>query len=246
MVAYFPSLNENHIEFIGKQHLFFTGSSPLHHGKINVSPKGMADTSLQIMNSNAVYYQDGTGSGNETISHIYDNKRLTIMFCSFSTSPLILRLFGSAQVYELNSPQFNALVAPDHRIPGVRAVIKLHITLVQTSCGFGVPLMTFLKTRPTMASWANKNIENGTLLPYQQQNNASSLDGLPGLKSARKASGQRFLLWGDIKGQLLGVYNGKLDALIWGVLFGMAIMALYMRYQDRQQWLVQQMSRIGA
>ena len=41
-------------------------------------------------------------SGIETISHIYDNGRITLMFCSFGPNPQIVRLFGRGTVYEVS------------------------------------------------------------------------------------------------------------------------------------------------
>jgi hypothetical protein len=41
-----------------------------------------------------VAYVDLTGSGAETVAHLRDNGRITIMFCSFTSQAKILRIYG--------------------------------------------------------------------------------------------------------------------------------------------------------
>jgi len=106
MVTFYEEIVPELHDFIIRQPVFFTGSAPLHlpNSHVNVSPKGYTDTTFTIVNSKCVWYQDATGSGIETISHIYDNGRVTIMFCSFGPKPLIVRLFGKGTVYEVSYP----------------------------------------------------------------------------------------------------------------------------------------------
>lgn len=61
---------------------------------INISPKGYSTTFTSI-DSNTAWYLDLTGSGNETISHLNENGRITIMFLAFEGPPKIVRLFGT-------------------------------------------------------------------------------------------------------------------------------------------------------
>ena len=106
MVTFYEEIVPELHDFIIRQPVFFTGSAALHlpNSHVNVSPKGYTDTTFTIVNSKCVWYQDATGSGVETIAHIYDNGRVTIMFCSFGPEPLIVRLFGKGTVYEVSSP----------------------------------------------------------------------------------------------------------------------------------------------
>jgi hypothetical protein len=103
MVTFYDEIVPELHDFIIAQHVFFTASAPLHlpNSHINVSPKGLADTTFTIVNPKCVWYQDSTGSGAETISHLYDNGRITIMFCSFGPEAKIVRLFGKGTVYEV-------------------------------------------------------------------------------------------------------------------------------------------------
>ena len=77
-------------DFIGRQKLFFVATAPLEGGHVNLSPKGF--DSVRILGPTEVAYQDLIGSGAETIAHIRQNGRVTLMFCAFEGSPLILRL----------------------------------------------------------------------------------------------------------------------------------------------------------
>ena len=57
-----------------------------------MSPKGL-DT-FRVLGENRVAYLDLTGSGVETIAHLRDNGRITVMLCSFEGPPRIVRLYG--------------------------------------------------------------------------------------------------------------------------------------------------------
>lgn len=112
-----------------KQSCFFTASAPLHGKHINVSPKGLPSTSFSILNPNLVGYVDATGSGIETVSHIQENGRCTIMLCSFGASPRIMRLFCKGRVIPWNHPDFNSWRKRmgDKHFEGMRAVILLDV-----------------------------------------------------------------------------------------------------------------------
>ena len=55
---------------------------------------------------------------------------------------------------------------------------SIDIDLVQTSCGYGVPLFEYVGERETLHRWAEKKGDAG-LEEYRRQKNARSLDGLP-------------------------------------------------------------------
>lgn len=112
-----------------KQPCFFTASAPLRGQHINLSPKGLPSTSFSILNPNLVGYVDATGSGIETISHIQENGRCTIMFCSFDASPRIMRLFCTGRVVPWDHPQFDEWRKRmgNKHFEGMRAVILLDV-----------------------------------------------------------------------------------------------------------------------
>ena len=166
-------------DFILRQHLFFVASAPLSpEGHVNVSPKGLE--SLCILTPHRVAYLDLVGSGNETSAHLRENGRITIMFCAFDGSPNILRLYGNGYTVLPDDLEWEALsqhfALKDHH--GARQIIVVDINRVQTSCGFGVPLFEYQGERDQFYQWADKKGPDG-IQTYIQQNNRTSLDGLP-------------------------------------------------------------------
>ncbi len=175
MAKFYTELTPELQNFIGDQQLFFTATAP-HQGRINLSPKGI-DT-FRCIDAKTVAYLDLTGSGNETSAHLYENGRMTIMFCSFSEKPLILRLYGTGRVMHPRMSDWERWYSRFNSTPGERQIIVLSIDELQTSCGFGVPLFEFKQQRDTLVSWATQKGESG-IRDYWQAKNQTSIDGLP-------------------------------------------------------------------
>ena len=170
-------IKPEHKEFISRQHIFFVGSAPLSaHGRVNVSPKGL--DCFRVLSDNRVAYMDLISSGNETSAHTLENGRITIMFCSFDEKPLILRLYGKGFAVLPNSKHWQQYASQFTIYPSTRQLIVADIDLVQTSCGFGVPVFEYVEDRDTHFKWAESKGAEG-LDKYVQQNNLKSLDGLP-------------------------------------------------------------------
>ena len=178
MASTLDELDAAHIDWIGEQHVFFVASAPSEGGHVNLSPKG--HDSLRILGPRSVAYLDLTGSGAETIAHLRDNGRLTIMFCAYSGPPRILRLFGRGTAHPLGSDRYDELVPRFDAIPGARAIIELDIERIQTSCGFAVPFMDYREERPTLQQWAGRKTD-AELTEYRAAKNATSIDGLPAI-----------------------------------------------------------------
>lgn len=166
-------MTEELIDFIRIQKIFFVGTAAAE-GRVNVSPKGM-DT-LRVLDDNRVVWLNLTGSGNETAAHLRQLPRMTILFCAFEGKPMILRLYGTAKVFHPKDNEFRELVGLFPTISGARQVVELAIELVQTSCGFAVPLMDFKEERPMLAAWAEKQGPEG-IEAYWSEKNTKSLDG---------------------------------------------------------------------
>ena len=134
MVHFYDSISLELQEWIMKQSVFFTASAPTHGQHINVSPKGLPATSFSILSPNLVGYVDATGSGIETVSHIQENNRCTIMLCSFDSSPRIMRLFCKGRVIPWDHAEFDSWRKRmgDKQFEGMRAVILLDVWKVQT------------------------------------------------------------------------------------------------------------------
>src|SRR5262245_46536904 len=106
----FDGLDNDLRGFVARQRVFFVGTAPLAaDGHVNVSPKGL-DT-FRILGPTTVAYLDLTGSGVETIAHLRENGRLTIMFCAFEGRPRILRLSGRGRVVEPTDHDWRTLVS---------------------------------------------------------------------------------------------------------------------------------------
>jgi Pyridoxamine 5'-phosphate oxidase len=177
MGKFHDSIKPAHKEFIEKQHIFFTGTAPLSaDGRVNLSPKGL--DCFRVLSENKVGYMDLISSGNETSAHTLENGRITLMFCSFEGAPNILRLYGKGFTVLPGSADWE-VYAPHFTIyPSTRQLMIADIDLVQTSCGFGVPLYKYAGERDIHFDWAAKKGADG-LHEYIRENNLKSLDGLP-------------------------------------------------------------------
>ncbi|NEQ96741.1 MAG: pyridoxamine 5'-phosphate oxidase family protein [Cyanothece sp. SIO2G6] len=174
MAKFYSELTDELKQFIDEQHMFFTASAPTT-GRINLSPKGI-DT-FRYFDSKTVGYLDLTGSGNETAAHLKENGRITIMFCSFSQKPLILRLYGQGRMIQPRHSDWDIFYQQFEPVIGNRQIMVMSVTSVQTSCGYGVPLLEFQHQRDTLATWT-KNKGDAGLIAYRQQKNRQSIDGL--------------------------------------------------------------------
>jgi Pyridoxamine 5'-phosphate oxidase len=171
----FTELQPDQIAFIADQHLYFVGTAA-KGTRVNLSPKGM--DSLRILGPSRILWLNLTGSGNETAAHLALDPRITLMWCSFTTRPLILRAYGTARAVHRNDADWPALGAhlPDQ--PGARQIVDVTIDLVQSSCGFAVPFLDFREDRPVLQTWAQDKGPDG-LRDYWDTRNRETIDGLP-------------------------------------------------------------------
>lgn len=169
-------------EWIGRQRLFFVATAPSGaEGHVNLSPKGL--DALRILGPREVAYVDLVGSGAETAAHLRDNGRIVIMLCAFEGPPKILRLHGRGRVVEPGDDGFEALAARFPSYASTRAVVRVDVTRVADSCGYGVPLYAYQGERSQLHAWAERKGEDG-LRAYQRAHNLRSIDGLPALRGA--------------------------------------------------------------
>ncbi|MFW6067182.1 MAG: pyridoxamine 5'-phosphate oxidase family protein [Myxococcota bacterium] len=175
----YEALDDRLTDFIRRQHVFFVATAPLAgEGHVNVSPKGL--DSLRVLGPHTVAYVDLVGSGAETIAHLRDNGRITLMFCAFEGPPKILRLYGRGEVLEPGDEGFDALLPLFPEYDAVRAILRVDVTRITDSCGYGVPLYTFEGDRRQLHDWADRKGPE-RLRRYQLEKNTESIDGLPAL-----------------------------------------------------------------
>jgi predicted pyridoxine 5'-phosphate oxidase superfamily flavin-nucleotide-binding protein len=164
--------------FLEAQPMFFVATAPASTDEhVNVSPKGY--DSFRVLGPHEVAYLDLTGSGIETISHLRENARITLMFCAFQGKPDIVRLQGRGRFVKDGEPGSEELFARFPDLPGSRAVIVVDVARIATSCGYGVPLMEHQGPRTRLLEWADARGEEG-LEEYRANRNATSISGLPG------------------------------------------------------------------
>lgn len=171
----FPELQPDQIAFISEQHLYFVGTAA-PGTRVNLSPKGM--DSLRILSSTRILWLNLTGSGNETAAHLALDPRITLMWCSFTTRPLILRAYGTGRAVHRADADWDRLAAQLPNQPGARQIVEVAIDLVQSSCGFAVPFMDFREDRPVLRDWATGKGPDG-LRTYWDERNRQTIDGLP-------------------------------------------------------------------
>ncbi|EEQ89539.1 hypothetical protein RJZ56_007457 [Blastomyces dermatitidis] len=246
MVAFFDCIPPDLRDWLLRQPVFFVASAPSTGAHINLSPKGLPAASLAVLSPTRVAYLDATGSGNESISHLRENGRMTLMFCSFNASPRILRLFCTGSVIEWNEPPFHPMLAQmqlaDKYVESARAVMVLDVFKVQTSCGYGVPRLAlttdpttnapkpYLQDRETMGHWASNKIAKNELHAYQVKMNSDSLDGLPGLRAAmreRAAGNLLRTMWVDVR--IWGCRNRRVIEMVGVMLMSVLMTVAVMR-----------------
>lgn len=175
MSDFTDNLTEKHIAFIERQPVFFTATA-VADARINLSPKGYADT-FRVLSDRQVAYLDFGGSGNETHAHLAADGRITLMFCAFDRSALILRIYGRGRAVLPQDGDWSALAGHFTLLPGTRQIFVIDVESVQTSCGWGVPMMELQHERDTLqkyhrqadpAKWVAKTMAR-----------TKSIDGLP-------------------------------------------------------------------
>jgi len=173
-------------KFIEAQPLFFTATAPLAgDGTVNLSPKGLKG-SFVILDELTVAYLDFAGSTAETIAHLRENGRITLMWCAFQGPPNIVRVHGRGEAVLRDDPRFKELLDRfpdiDPSLHGLRAIIVVTAETVRDSCGYAVPFMTYDEDRDLHARRFARE-DDASLSEYftKKEYIATSMDGLPGL-----------------------------------------------------------------
>ncbi|HHL43347.1 MAG TPA: pyridoxamine 5'-phosphate oxidase family protein [Hellea balneolensis] len=185
MARSFEQLNDDHIKFIKAQKMFMVATAPLDpNGHVNTSPKGY--DSLRILDRKTIAYLDMGGSGIETLAHLKENGRITLMFMAFEGKANILRVYGRGEAVSFDEPGFEEKLALFPNFERARSIMTIDIHRVADSCGFGVPFYEFKSERDQL----KRAIDHKTLEDWKAHRlntNAASIDGLEGLnpKSAK-------------------------------------------------------------
>lgn len=155
-MAFYPSITDEQAVLIRSTRLFFVatvdpnlGRGPDGIGPVNISPKG--GVPLHILGPNRVAYLDYTGSGNETARHGQAAGPVTVMVCSFEAeNAAIVRLYGEARITPLAESPLTDLLQEHPAVDlksSARQVVEIEVESTATSCGYGVPVMSFVRDR---------------------------------------------------------------------------------------------------
>jgi hypothetical protein len=184
MAEFFDALDARHVAMIAAQPVFFVATAA-EGARINLSPKGY--DCLRVLSPTRVAWLDLGGSGNETNAHLLADGRITLMFCNFQPPALVLRLYGRGEPVMPWERGWDDLAGHFTLLPGTRQIFDVAIDSVQTSCGWGVPLMSLERERPGLlkyhaqadpAEWAGKH-----------KRRRESIDGLPARTTDRYIAG---------------------------------------------------------
>jgi len=166
MGTQYRRLKDKDLEFIQKQKLFYIASSS--GDEVNLSPKGY--DSIKILDNETLLFLDYAGSGNRTGRDVENDGNITLVFNAFEGDAKILRIFCKGRLIEKTDEEFNILFQNFEKSGilqhGVRRLVELNITAVETSCGMSVPIMEFKEERTALKDWAIKKELNGTLNDY--------------------------------------------------------------------------------
>ncbi|MEQ4300818.1 pyridoxamine 5'-phosphate oxidase family protein [Plantactinospora sp. B6F1] len=171
--------------FIEEQKVFFVATAPLAaDGHVNLSPKGRAGT-LAVLDEQTVAYLDFGGSGAETIAHLRENGRITLMWCAFDGPPNVVRVHGRGEAVFRDDPRWTELVRhfPGQAdAAGLRAIVLVEARRISDTCGYAVPFMDYRAERTLHADYFGRKTDDEFAAYCERKEHVgSSLDGLPAL-----------------------------------------------------------------
>lgn len=183
-----PQIDDELAGWLQTQPLWFVATAPLDaDGLLNVSPKGGVGL-FRVLEPHRVAYVDLFGSGIEAVAHLRENARIAVMFAAFDGAPDVVRLHGRGRVVQQHDDGFAPLLAgfdlsDDHRA-ATRSIIDVEVARISRSCGFVVPQMRYVDERDQLYRYAERRLATDgpdAIRTYCDVNNATSIDGLPGL-----------------------------------------------------------------
>jgi Pyridoxamine 5'-phosphate oxidase len=173
--TWFDGLEDTHLKFIAEQQMFFTATAA-PEGRVNMAPKD--SDSLKVMGANRIIWVNLTGAENETGAHWAESKRMTLMWCSFTNTPMILRAYGQADLIQPRDKAWDELITHFPPRIGSRQILDVNVDFVLKSCGFGVPLYDFVGQRDTLRRWEERKGVEGVRQHWEERNQMS-IDSKP-------------------------------------------------------------------
>ncbi|CAM5548039.1 Pyridoxamine 5'-phosphate oxidase family protein OS=Streptomyces tendae OX=1932 GN=GUR47_33335 PE=4 SV=1 [Streptomyces tendae] len=171
--------------FIEAQPLFFTATAPLAgDGTVNLSPKGLTGC-FAVLDELTVAYLDFAGSNAETIAHLRENGRITLMWCAFQGPPNIVRVHGRGEPVFRNNPRFRTC-SPTSRTstpPRTDCARSSSCTPNSSATPAATPSPSWPQSDRDLHGKRFAREDDASLSAYftKKEHIASSIDGLPGL-----------------------------------------------------------------
>ena len=184
MADFSDALDEKHVAMIAKQPVFFVATAA-PDARINLSPKGY--DAFRVISPTQVAWLDLGGSGNETNAHLLADGRITVMFCNFEQPALILRIYGKGRPVLPADADWDEFARHFTLLPGTRQIFVIDVESVQTSCGWGVPLMQVEKSRDTLVKYHAQQDPDAWAAKFSARDR--SIDGLPTRQTDRYIAG---------------------------------------------------------
>ncbi len=185
MADFTDTLTDKHIAMIEGQPVFFVATAA-PGARINLSPKGY--DAFRVISPSRVAYLDLAGSGNETNAHLLADGRITVMFCNFQQPALILRIYGTGKPVLPADNDWDEISQHFTLLPGTRQIFDIAVESVQTSCGWGVPVMELEQERETLKKYHAGKAPDEWAAKYSQEK--PSIDGLPTRTTDRHIAGE--------------------------------------------------------
>ena len=108
------------------------------------------------------------------------------MFCAFEGPANILRLYGQGEAIDFDHPDYAEMLAMFLGFDRARAIIRIKVSRIQDSCGWGVPFYEFKGERDQLRRWTDNIDSDAEWKERRYARNAESIDGLPGLTGSKK------------------------------------------------------------
>ena len=162
--------------------MFFVATAPRATTGTSTS-RPRATTRSACSTPNRVAYLDLTGSGVETIAHLRENGRITLMACAFAGNPRISRLYGTGTVHRARLARVRRARAALPELPGSagdhRRRRRPRHDLVRLRGAADGPRR---RPRPPASSGPRRRATTASSSTGPAKN-AESIDGLPGLRA---------------------------------------------------------------
>jgi hypothetical protein len=185
MADFTDTLDDDHIAMITRQSVFFVATAAAD-GRINLSPKGY--DAFRVLAPDRVAWLDLAGSGNETNAHLLADGRITVMMCNFAQPALILRVYGHGRPVLPADADWAELAGYFTVLPGTRQIFDIRVESVQTSCGWGVPVMALDHPRATLVKYHAQQDPADWAAKFSAR--TRSIDGLPTRPTDRYIAGE--------------------------------------------------------